>query len=110
MIALNLQKGADKGLAGRLYFHDEPKTTKQIIFSVKAGGTRVPHVRDLRGVIEREKVQMGVLISMERPHAGDALRGSLSRILRSAVGQQVSHAETAHHGRTAGGKDRRVLA
>lgn len=65
------KKGADKGIDGRLYFHDEPdnkktKTkTKQIIFSVKAGHTGVSHIRDLRGVIEREKAQIGVLISME---------------------------------------------
>jgi len=65
------KKGADKGIDGRLYFHDEPdnkKTkTKQIIFSVKAGHTGVSHIRDLRGVIEREKAQIGVLISMEKP-------------------------------------------
>ena len=61
------KKGADKGIDGRLYFHDEPKTTKQIVFSVKAGGTGVAHVRDLRGVMEREKAEMGALITMERP-------------------------------------------
>jgi len=61
------RKGADKGIDGRLYFHDEPKSTKQIIFSVKAGNTNVAHVRDLRGVIEREKAEIGVLISLEPP-------------------------------------------
>jgi len=61
------KKGADKGIDGRLYFHDEPKSTKQIIFSVKAGHTNVAHVRDLRGVIDREKAQIGVLISLELP-------------------------------------------
>lgn len=65
------KKGADKGIDGRLYFHDEPDSektkTKQIILSVKAGHTGVSHIRDLRGVIEREKAQIGVLISMEKP-------------------------------------------
>jgi site-specific DNA-methyltransferase (adenine-specific) len=63
------KKGADKGIDGRLYFHDDRASgqTKQIIFSVKAGHTSVPHVRDLRGVIEREKAQIGVLITMEEP-------------------------------------------
>lgn len=67
------KKGADKGIDGRLYFHDEPdnkktKTkTKQIIFSVKAGHTEVSHIRDLRGVIEREKAQIGVLLCMQKP-------------------------------------------
>jgi site-specific DNA-methyltransferase (adenine-specific) len=50
-----------------LYFHDEPKTTKQIIFSVKAGSLHANYVRDLRGVIEREKAAIGVLITMEQP-------------------------------------------
>ncbi|MGE5109518.1 MAG: restriction endonuclease [Acidobacteriaceae bacterium] len=63
------KKGADRGIDGRLYFHDEAKggKTKQIILSVKAGHTNVAHVRDLRGVIEREQAEIGVLISMEPP-------------------------------------------
>jgi DNA modification methylase len=61
------KKGADKGIDGRLYFHDEPKATKQIIFSVKAGALHATYVRDLRGVVEREQAQIGVLISMEKP-------------------------------------------
>ena len=40
------KKGADKGIDGRLYFHDDPKgPTKQIIFSVKGGDT--VHVKEL---------------------------------------------------------------
>jgi len=63
------KKGADKGIDGRLYFHDDRKSgqTKQIIFSVKAGHITVSHLRDLRGVVEREKAQMGVLLTMEEP-------------------------------------------
>jgi len=66
---LEKKKGADQGIDGRLYFHDEGKggKTKQIIFSVKAGHLMATHVRDLRGVIEREKAEIGVLISMEPP-------------------------------------------
>ena len=63
------KKGADRGIDGRLYFHDEPRggKTKQIIFSIKAGHVQSAYVRDLRGVIEREDAQIGVLISMEAP-------------------------------------------
>jgi len=63
------KKGADRGIDGRLYFHDDLRgaITKQIIFSVKAGHVTVSQVRDLRGVIEREKAQIGVLISFEQP-------------------------------------------
>jgi len=63
------KKGADQGIDGRLYFHDEGKKgkTKQVIFSVKAGNLTTAHVRDLHGVVEREKAEMGVLISMRQP-------------------------------------------
>ncbi|MGA2506180.1 MAG: DNA methyltransferase [Chitinispirillaceae bacterium] len=62
------KKGADKGIDGRLFFHDdESGKTKQMIFSVKAGQVHSSHIRDLNGVLEREKAEMGVLISMEEP-------------------------------------------
>ena len=63
------KKGADRGIDGRLYFHDEPPggKTKQIIFSVKGGHVQAAYIRDLRGVIEREEAEIGVLICMEGP-------------------------------------------
>jgi DNA modification methylase len=60
--------GADRGIDGRLYFHDdESGDSKQIIFSVKAGGVSVPQVRDLEGVLEHEDAQIGVFICFEAP-------------------------------------------
>lgn len=62
------RKGADRGIDGRLYFHDdESGQTRQLIISVKAGKTGVAHVRDLRGVIERENAEIGVLLTMNEP-------------------------------------------
>ena len=63
------KKGSDKGIDGRLYFHDEAEggKTKQVVLSVKAGHTSVVHVHELRGVIEREKAEIGVLITMQEP-------------------------------------------
>jgi hypothetical protein len=63
------KKGADQGIDGRLYFHDEGESgkTKQVVLSVKAGQTNVAHLRDLRGVVEREKAEIGVLITMQEP-------------------------------------------
>jgi len=64
------KKGADKGIDGRIYFHDDPAhsaKTKQIVLSVKAGHVTVAQVRDLRGVMDREKAAIGVLISMQDP-------------------------------------------
>ncbi len=63
------KKGADQGIDGRIYFHDEIELgkTKQIVISVKSGHLQLSHLRDLRGVLEREDAQMAVLISMEPP-------------------------------------------
>ena len=61
------KKGADHGIDGRLFFHDEGGTgkTKQILLSVKAGHVNVSQLRDLRGVIDREKAEIGVLLCLE---------------------------------------------
>jgi len=66
-----MKKGADRGIDGRIYFHDEAEggPTKQIVISVKAGRTGVVHLRDLLGVMNREKAQIGVLITMQEPTA-----------------------------------------
>ncbi len=61
--------GADRGIDGRLYFHDASvdSPTRQIILSVKSGGVGVSFVRDLRGVVDREEAALGVLITLEPP-------------------------------------------
>ena len=62
------KKGADKGIDGRIFFHDEPGgKTKQIILSVKAGKTGRAHVHELRGVMEREGAEMAALLSFQAP-------------------------------------------
>jgi DNA modification methylase len=62
------KKGADHGIDGRIIFQgDKPGTFESIILSVKAGHTNVAHVRDLKGVLDREKAAIGVLISMQEP-------------------------------------------
>jgi DNA modification methylase len=62
------KKGADRGIDGRLYFHDDNSGhSKQIVFSVKAGGVTVSQVRDLVGVLDREKAQIGVFLCFDEP-------------------------------------------
>lgn len=61
------KKGADRGIDGRLYFHDGGKGVRQIIFSVKGGKLKATDVRDLRGVVDREKAEIGVLLSFDAP-------------------------------------------
>jgi hypothetical protein len=62
------KKGADKGIDGKIVFQgDGAGKFETVILSVKAGHVTVNQVRDLRGVVEREKAALGVLISMEDP-------------------------------------------
>ena len=64
------KKGADKGIDGRIIFQgDKIGTFESVIISVKAGKTGSAHIRDLKGVLEREKAAVGVLISMQEPTA-----------------------------------------
>lgn len=63
------KKGADHGIDGKILFRDDPNAAKpeQIILQVKGGKTGVKDVRDLRGVLDREKAAIGVLISLQPP-------------------------------------------
>lgn len=85
------KKGADKGIDGRLFFHDEGLggKTKQVILSVKAGKLHATYVRDLRGVVEREKADLGVLIAMDEPT-------KLMRAEAASAGFYKSHYGTDH--------------
>ena len=62
-----VKKGADQGVDGRLRFVEGPGSTQVIVFQVKAGHVGARDVRDLRGVVEREKAAIGVLLTMEPP-------------------------------------------
>lgn len=60
------KKGADRGLDGRLYFG--AKGTTLGIVSVKAGeNVGVSMIRDLKGVIERERAGVGVFLTLSEP-------------------------------------------
>ena len=62
------KKGADRGIDGRILFKNGPYGDGLIIISVKGGeNIGVRDVRDLRGVIEREDAEMGILVSLEEP-------------------------------------------
>ncbi|MBM3235004.1 site-specific DNA-methyltransferase [Candidatus Poribacteria bacterium] len=67
------KKGADAGIDGVIRFQDvdphNPKKniTLEIIVQVKSGKASVKDIRDLWGVIEREKAIIGVLITLENP-------------------------------------------
>lgn len=61
------KKGADKGIDGRLIWHEGDGKTRQLIISVKAGKLHRSQVHELGGVITREKAEIGVLLSFDEP-------------------------------------------
>ena len=62
------KKGADRGIDGVIYFVDGPRRTPQkVVIQVKGGHVSAPQVRDLKGVVEREKAALGLFISLEAP-------------------------------------------
>ena len=62
------KKGADTGIDGYInFFDDKSGQAKQVIVQVKGGYIGVNHVRDLKGVLEREKAPIGALITLREP-------------------------------------------
>lgn len=60
------KKVADRGIDGRIYFETR-EGLSEVILSVKGGKLRPTDVRDLRGVLEREKSAMAGLLSLHEP-------------------------------------------
>jgi site-specific DNA-methyltransferase (adenine-specific) len=70
-VATSDRRGGDKGVDGRLYFHDSPSgPTRQIVFSVKAGHLVPAYVRELEAVRQQQGADLGILISFVTPTPG----------------------------------------
>lgn len=66
--AQDKKKGADHGIDGYIYFaDDESGKAKQVVVQVKSGHVGVAQVRDLKGVLDREKAEIGALIILQEP-------------------------------------------
>ena len=62
------KKGADTGIDGFMnFFDDNSGKAKRVIVQVKSGRVGVGVVRNLRGVMEREKAVIGALITLKKP-------------------------------------------
>jgi DNA modification methylase len=63
------QKGADKGRDGLLIFQDDTSgRVRRGVVSVKSGrNISSRDIRDLRGTIEREKAELGIFVTLEKP-------------------------------------------
>ena len=62
------KKGADSGIDGKLFFREkENGPVKLMVIQVKSGALKLSEVRDFAHVIEREKAQVGVLLTLAEP-------------------------------------------
>jgi len=62
------KKGPDEGIDGYIYFFDDASgKPKKVIVSVKSGHVTVSQIRDLKGVLEREKAEIGAFITLREP-------------------------------------------
>jgi site-specific DNA-methyltransferase (adenine-specific) len=62
------RRGPDRGIDGLLYFIDGPRrATQKVVVQVKGGRVSSPQIRDLKGVVEREKAALGLFITLEEP-------------------------------------------
>lgn len=59
--------GSDTGIDGLLYFQDEKEKIQKAIVQVKSGHVSVSHIRDLGHVMDREKAEIGIFITLEEP-------------------------------------------
>ncbi len=91
------KKGSDKGVDGRLIFHEKVGgKTREILISVKSGHVSVADIRDLRGVIEREKSEIGLLITLKpstQPMRVEAEEAGLYRSGSEGVGSWGRHSK-----------------
>ena len=66
--AQDKKKGADRGVDGIIHFSDDQSGKyKKLIVQVKSGHVAVSQIRDLKGVLEREKAAIGALLTLKNP-------------------------------------------
>ena len=64
------KKGKDTGIDGFIFFMDKGNKVKSGIVSVKSGNVQPKDIRDLKGVLERDKAEIGIFITLQEPTGG----------------------------------------
>lgn len=66
--AQDKRKGPDSGVDGYIFFFDDNSgKAKKIVVQVKSGAINVAQIRDLKGVLEREKAVIGAFLTLKEP-------------------------------------------
>ena len=81
------KKGADTGIDGFVYYMDEKDKTKRAIISVKSGAVHVDMIRDLGHVIDREKADIGIFLTLVPPTAPMVQEAALKGFYHSPNGR-----------------------
>mgnify|MGYP003392522620 CR=1 FL=1 len=82
------KKGADTGIDGYIYYMDEKDKIKKAIVSVKGGkNASVSMIRDLGHVIDREKADIGVFVTLENPTRPMVEEAALKGFYHSPLGK-----------------------
>jgi site-specific DNA-methyltransferase (adenine-specific) len=90
------KKGADRGIDGRIAFKNGPYGDGHIIISVKGGeNVGVQMVRDLRGVIEREEAEMGILVTLAEPTSAMVTEAAGAGFVRKSAHGRIPRIQIA---------------
>jgi site-specific DNA-methyltransferase (adenine-specific) len=80
------KKGADRGIDGVINFSTGPRgEVGRALVSVKSGGVNSSQIRDLKGVLDREKAEIGLFVSLEEPSAPMQLEATTAGVYHSEL-------------------------
>jgi adenine specific DNA methylase Mod len=84
-----VKKGPDRGIDGELFFPNGPgRPYGRLLTFVKAGKVDPKMVREFRGVIEREKTEMGLFVCLDPPSKEmelEAVRAGFADVVHGRV-------------------------
>ena len=82
------KKGADSGVDGELFFRDHPTAPPgRVVISVKGGNIQPAYVRELVGVVNREKAAIGVLLTLREPTQSMLVEATKAGFYESRMGR-----------------------
>lgn len=80
------KKGADRGIDGVISFSTGPRgEVGRALVSVKSGSVNSSQVRDLKGVLDREKAEIGLFVTLEEPSGPMHLEATTAGVYRSEL-------------------------
>ena len=80
------KKGADRGIDGVISFSTGPHGEMgRALVSVKSGSVNSSQVRDLKGVLEREKAEIGLFVTLEEPSGPMQLEATTAGVYQSEL-------------------------